>query len=153
MKLNYGLVIGFLVAVFSSPIISQAEQKVPPEIEIWRTLSKLPEPGKTTPPEIKKMMGTKITVAGFPMANEMGAKGEIKEFFITPIAGGCIHVPPPPPGFIIMVKVKPGKKLDIPMFDWVQVTGVIDMVKDKKDRNNFGYKLTAESGSVFAPKF
>lgn len=147
-RLTIALLFGFL----SASSFAEEKSKRPPEIDIWYTIAKMPEGSDKAPPEIKALLGKKITIAGFAIVNEMFKPGEVKEFLMTPMAGGCVHVPPPPPNYVLMVKVKPGKKTDVPMYDWLQVTGTLEIPKDKKDRAAFAFVLNADAVTVFSPK-
>ena len=52
---------------------------------------------------IPELDGQSIKIAGFVIPLEFENK-RITQFFLVPFYGACIHVPPPPPNQIILVK-------------------------------------------------
>lgn len=50
---------------------------------------------------IGKLDGQDVRIAGFVVPVETTAEGKLKEFFLVPYFGACIHVPPPPANQII----------------------------------------------------
>lgn len=64
---------------------------------------------KKTVPE---MNGKDIRIGGYPVPLETDAKGRSTLFFLVPYPGACIHVPPPPPNQLILVRYPKGLKLD-----------------------------------------
>ena len=49
---------------------------------------------------------------GYPVPLETDAKGRGTLFFLVPYPGACIHVPPPPPNQIVLVRYPKGVALD-----------------------------------------
>ncbi len=45
--------------------------------------------------------GQKVKIPGFVVPIETDGEGNLKEFFLVPYFGACIHVPPPPANQII----------------------------------------------------
>lgn len=67
--------------------------------------------------------GRKILLGGYPVPLETNEKGNFVEFFLVPYPGACIHVPPPPPNQIILVRYPQGIDLqDIYAPLWVKGT-------------------------------
>ena len=52
-----------------------------------------------------------IRLAGYPVPLESDAQGRFVEFFLVPYPGACIHVPPPPPNQIVLVRYPKGVPL------------------------------------------
>jgi len=50
---------------------------------------------------VPEMDGREIRVPGFVVPVETTETGQLKEFFLVPYFGACIHVPPPPANQII----------------------------------------------------
>ena len=62
--------------------------------------------------EVRKELGDrKARIPGFIVPLTIGADGLIKEFFLVPYFGACIHVPPPPPNQIVFGRSAAGFKL------------------------------------------
>jgi hypothetical protein len=50
---------------------------------------------------VPEMDGEEIRIPGFVVPVETTETGQLKEFFLVPYFGACIHVPPPPANQII----------------------------------------------------
>ncbi|MFW7377234.1 MAG: DUF3299 domain-containing protein [Oligoflexus sp.] len=57
--------------------------------------------------ELKKAMQEPVRIPGFVVPLEYSSK-EATEFILVPTYGACIHVPPPPPNQMVIVKMKSG---------------------------------------------
>ncbi|WP_201266804.1 DUF3299 domain-containing protein, partial [Pseudomonas aeruginosa] len=53
---------------------------------------------------VASLDGKAIRLGGYPVPLENDAKGRVTEFFLVPYPGACIHVPPPPPNQIVLVR-------------------------------------------------
>ncbi len=56
--------------------------------------------------------GREVRLGGYPVPLESDARGRSTEFFLVPYPGACIHVPPPPPNQIVLVRYPQGIALD-----------------------------------------
>ena len=61
---------------------------------------------------VPAMNGKTIRLGGYPVPLETDAKGRSTLFFLVPYPGACIHVPPPPPNQLVLVRYPKGLKLD-----------------------------------------
>ncbi|WP_415846040.1 DUF3299 domain-containing protein [Stutzerimonas zhaodongensis] len=61
---------------------------------------------------VSALDGKRIRLGGYPVPLETDNKGRSTEFFLVPYPGACIHVPPPPPNQIVMVRYPAGVMLD-----------------------------------------
>jgi hypothetical protein len=52
-----------------------------------------------------------VRMPGFVVPVGANANGIVREFFLVPYVGACIHVPPPPPNQMVYVKSKTGISL------------------------------------------
>ena len=76
--------------------------------------------------------GKSIRLGGYPVPLETDNQGRSTEFFLVPYPGACIHVPPPPPNQIVMVRYPAGITLDdiyAPL--WVDGTLKIEPVNNE----------------------
>lgn len=91
----------------------------------WETLKTLDFDTKTKKnvikPELQKVLGKEVTIKGFMMPLDYEAK-EIVEFLFMPYVPACMHVPPPPPNQLVLVKMKKGSKVK-PSFYPIELTG------------------------------
>lgn len=95
-----------------------------PELD-WKVLASIASISQKVPPALKPLIGKRVKVGGFIIVNEMNV-GALTEFLMSPMARGCIHVPPPPPNYVIHVTVKEGSSVEyIP--GPVMVHGVVSM--------------------------
>jgi hypothetical protein len=91
---------------------------------------------------VQALVGSKIRVAGYFIVNEM-IGDNLTEFLLTPVSGGCIHVPPPPPNYIIHVTMKDGVKVKIG-WEPVIVEGVLTLSQTSDSRRNYLYEMAGE---------
>ncbi len=56
--------------------------------------------------------GRQIRLGGYPVPLESDAAGRSTLFFLVPYPGACIHVPPPPPNQLVLVRYPSGIELD-----------------------------------------
>lgn len=99
----------------------------------WETLKTLDLDPKTKSPvakgELKKILGKEITMKGFMMPLDYDAK-TVVEFLFMPYIPACMHVPPPPPNQLVLVKMKNGTTVQ-PSFYPVELTGKISLDVNK----------------------
>ena len=91
---------------------------------------------------VATMDGKKIRIGGYPVPLESDAKGRSTLFFLVPYPGACIHVPPPPPNQLVLVRYPEGVKLaDIYTPLWV--SGTLKVEKVSNDLADAAYALDA----------
>lgn len=96
---------------------------------------------------VPAMNGRNIRIGGYPVPLEADAKGNSTLFFLVPYPGACIHVPPPPPNQLILVRYPKGLKLaDIYTPLWV--TGKVQVEKISNDLADAAYALDAQKVRV-----
>lgn len=61
---------------------------------------------------VPSLNGKQVRLGGYPVPLETDNQGRSTEFFLVPYPGACIHVPPPPPNQIVMVRYPSGISLD-----------------------------------------
>jgi len=84
--------------------------------------------------------GAKVRIPGFIVPLEADDQGRLTEFFLVPILGACIHVPPPPPNQIVYVKLPHG--VEAPeITDPYGVKGVLRARKTSNDTAGSAYVL------------
>ncbi len=74
----------------------------------WRLLRELDYQTGKRSDELSKLDGKFIKVPGFVVPLDDNDTG-LSEFLLVPSPQACIHVPPPPPNQMIMVRMKSGK--------------------------------------------
>ncbi len=112
----------------------------------WETLKTLDIDPKTKSPiakgELKKILGKEITIKGFMMPLDYDSKAVV-EFLFMPYVPACMHVPPPPPSQLVLVKMKKGSTV-VPSFYPVEMTGILTLDANKDLESSFkmeGLKL------------
>jgi hypothetical protein len=69
---------------------------------------------------VAAMNGRQIRLGGYPVPLETDKGGNSTLFFLVPYPGACIHVPPPPPNQLVLVRYPKGFTLaDIYQPLWV----------------------------------
>jgi hypothetical protein len=91
--------------------------------------------------------GVAVKIPGFVVPLDVSADGTVKEFFLVPYFGACIHVPPPPPNQIVYVKLPRSMKVDS-LYDPQWVTGRL-RVETKNSR--FGAAAYTLEGDKVEP--
>ena len=94
----------------------------------------------------KDLVGKKIRIDGFmvPLDFDYGEALTVEEFVLVPDAGMCIHVPPPPPNQMILVKLKSPEKVRF-MYQPIAIEGVLKNTKPIEEVYNSIYEMEAES--------
>jgi uncharacterized protein len=65
-----------------------------------------------------------VKMPGFVVPLELTSDGKVRELFLVPYVGACIHVPPPPPNQIVYVKLN--QAIPLPsLYDAVWVIGTL----------------------------
>jgi hypothetical protein len=107
----------------------------------WETLKTLEVDPKTkslvAKGELKKVLGSEITMKGFMMPLDYDSKAVV-EFLFMPYVPSCMHVPPPPPNQLVLVKMKKGVTVQ-PSFYPIEISGKI-MLDNNKDLES-SYKM------------
>lgn len=88
--------------------------------------------------------GRAVRLGGYPVPLETDARGHYTLFFLVPYPGACIHVPPPPPNQIVLVRYPQGIAIeDIYAPMWVEGSLHIEAVEN--DLAEASYALSAQS--------
>lgn len=86
--------------------------------------------------------GKAIRLGGYPVPLESDAQGRSTLFFLVPYPGACIHVPPPPPNQIVLVRYPKGIALD-DIYAPLWVEGPLKIEPVSNDLANAAYALDA----------
>lgn len=99
----------------------------------WETLKTLDLDPKTKAlvikDDLKKVLGKEVTIKGFMMPLDYDAK-TVVEFLFMPYVPACMHVPPPPPNQLVLVKMAKGSKIQ-PSFYPIELTGKLSVEANK----------------------
>ena len=93
------------------------------------------------------MNGKTIGLGGYPVPLETDAKGRSTLFFLVPYPGACIHVPPPPPNQLVLVRYPKGLKLD-DIYTPLWVMGTLKVESVSNDLADAAYALDASKVRV-----
>lgn len=76
--------------------------------------------------------GKAIRLGGYPVPLETNSEGRSTLFFLVPYPGACIHVPPPPPNQLVLVRYPKGIELeDIYAPLWISGTLQVEQVNNE----------------------
>ena len=89
--------------------------------------------------------GKPIRLGGYPVPLETDAQGRSTLFFLVPYPGACIHVPPPPPNQLVLVRYPAGIELE-DIYAPLWVSGTLKVEQVANDLANAAYAL--EAGEV-----
>ncbi|QKE65269.1 DUF3299 domain-containing protein [Aquipseudomonas campi] len=96
---------------------------------------------------VAHLNGKTVRLGGYPVPLESDAEGRSTLFFLVPYPGACIHVPPPPPNQIVLVRYPQGILLeDIYAPLWVE--GPLQVETVSNDLADAAYALKASSVRV-----
>ncbi len=87
--------------------------------------------------------GATVKLAGFIVPLQNGSDGRVTEFFLVPYYGACIHVPPPPPNQIVLVRYPKGFAMR-DLFTPVWIEGKLHTEKVSNDLANASYTFSAD---------
>ena len=93
---------------------------------------------------VATMDGKKIRIGGYPVPLESDAKGASTLFFLVPYPGACIHVPPPPPNQLILVRYPKGIALE-DIYAPIWVSGALKIEAVSNDLADAAYALDASA--------
>ncbi|MFC3606440.1 DUF3299 domain-containing protein [Stutzerimonas tarimensis] len=96
---------------------------------------------------VPALNGQTVRLGGYPVPLETDARGNSIEFFLVPYPGACIHVPPPPPNQIVLVRYPKGIWLN-DIYEPLWVDGILLVEPVSKDLADAAYAL--EAGAVRA---
>ncbi len=96
---------------------------------------------------VEALNGSRVRMPGFILPMETGAEG-VTEFILTPYAGACVHVPPPPPNQLVYVTTRrpwPGNT----MFEAIWVTGTLSVNPITTPLAEIGYAMEADDIEIY----
>ncbi len=96
---------------------------------------------------VAEMDGKNIRIGGYPVPLETDAKGRATAFFLVPYPGACIHVPPPPPNQMILIRYPKGLKLD-DIYTPLWAIGTLKVEKVSNDMADAAYAMDASKVRV-----
>ncbi|CAD5107191.1 DUF3299 domain-containing protein [Zestomonas carbonaria] len=96
---------------------------------------------------VAAMDGKRIRIGGYPVPLESNDKGDSTLFFLVPYPGACIHVPPPPPNQLILVRYPQGIRLD-DIYTPLWVSGGLKVEQVSNDLADAAYALDASQVRV-----
>lgn len=96
---------------------------------------------------VPAMNGKEVRLGGYPVPLETDAKGRSTLFFLVPYPGACIHVPPPPPNQLVLVRFPKGLKIE-DIYTPLWVVGKLKVEKVSNDLADAAYAMDAEKARV-----
>ena len=127
-----------------STLREEARDLLDETVTLRRTLHQWPELGNDLPVTKEQVLaaldGKQIRLGGYPVPLENDARGRVTEFFLVPYPGACIHVPPPPPNQIVLVRYPKGMKID-DIYSPLWVTGKLKVEKVSNEMADAAYAM------------
>ncbi len=94
---------------------------------------------------VKELNGVNIRLTGFmvPLDVDFGEAETVTEFVLVPSAGMCMHVPPPPPNQMLLVKFE--KPVEIRnMYQPIGINGIVSIEEPNEDAFGSIYIVSGE---------
>ncbi len=101
---------------------------------------------------IPEMNGKSFRIPGFIVPLDFTEGKTIKEFFLVPFFGACIHVPPPPPNQIIYVKYPKGLEYSN-IYEPIWVAGTLKTGITKNDVATAAYSMEMEHFEIYVEPY
>jgi hypothetical protein len=113
----------------------------------WRMLRLLDYETGSKPPELAELDGKFVKVPGFVVPLDDDDTG-LSEFLLVPSPQACIHVPPPPPNQMVMVRMTGGKA---PQRSWgpVWILGRLHIATQDSQYGKISYMMTGDSSEPY----
>ncbi|MCG8463551.1 MAG: DUF3299 domain-containing protein [Xanthomonadales bacterium] len=97
---------------------------------------------------VESMSGTPIRIPGFVVPISFNDEQAITEFFLVPFFGACIHLPPPPPNQIILVKANDGVALD-DIYEPIWIAGTISTQLTEHELATSTYSMNLDHWEIY----
>ncbi len=113
----------------------------------WRLLRQLDTTTGNKPPELALVDGKSVKIPGFVVPLDDDDTG-LTEFLLVPSPQACIHVPPPPPNQMIMIRMKSGTA---PQRSWgpVWVKGQINIATMDSQYGKIAFMMRGDSAEPY----
>ena len=96
---------------------------------------------------VAAMNNKQIRLGGYPVPLETDNAGRSTLFFLVPYPGACIHVPPPPPNQLVLVRYPKGIALD-DIYQPLWVNGTLKIEPVSNDLADAAYALDASTARL-----
>ncbi len=87
--------------------------------------------------------GKAVRLGGYPVPLETDSKGRSTLFFLVPYPGACIHVPPPPPNQLVLVRYPQGIELE-DIYNPLWVSGTLQIEQINNELADAAYAMQAD---------
>jgi hypothetical protein len=94
--------------------------------------------------DTKALDGAEVKMAGFMVPFE-DTQQSTTEFLLVNVAGACVHVPPPPPNQIVLVRMAPGKTAKVFFQQPIWVVGRLKIETGDSPYGSVSFGMTATS--------
>lgn len=113
----------------------------------WRLLRELDYQTGAKPDSLAALDGKYVKLPGFVVPLDDDASS-FAEFLLVPSPQACIHVPPPPPNQMVMVRMKSGKA---PQRSWgpVWIMGRLHIASTDSQYGKISYMLHGDSSEPY----
>jgi hypothetical protein len=95
-----------------------------------------------------ELEGKLVRIPGFIVPLDVAKDGTVREFFLVPYFGACIHVPPPPANQIVYVTSPKGIALDS-IYEAYWITGTMKMQNKSTRLGAAAYSLSADKVEIY----
>jgi hypothetical protein len=113
----------------------------------WEQLKHFDVDRQYAPPELKAMDGKDVRIPGYVVPLE-DDDTTLAEFLLVPNPQACIHVPPPPPNQMVLVKMDPSRA---PKRSWgaVWIQGRLQIATSDTQYGKIAFRLYGERAEIY----
>ena len=113
----------------------------------WRVLRGLDTKTGDANAAVKALEGGSIKISGFMVPFDDDEE-RVTQFLLVPVAGMCIHLPPPPANQIILVEMASGEAKLVEWNRQVHVYGLLEISQSQSPYGAVSYKIAAQAARV-----
>ncbi len=96
---------------------------------------------------VAALNGKTLRLGGYPVPLETDREGRSTLFFLVPYPGACIHVPPPPPNQLVLVRYPKGIELE-DIYAPLWVSGTLQVEQVNNELADAAYAMQADAVRV-----
>jgi hypothetical protein len=113
----------------------------------WRVLRGLDTKTGDANAAVKSLEGGSIKISGYMVPFDDDEE-RVTQFLLVPVAGMCIHLPPPPPNQIVLVEMSSGEAKLVEWNRQVHVYGLLEIAPSQSPYGAVSYKIAAQAARV-----
>jgi uncharacterized protein len=106
----------------------------------WEAMGELDYETGAMPDSLRALDGQIVRIPGFMVPLDDYAT-RVKEFLLVPYPGACVHVPAPPPNFIVYSQMEGGRSTRVTWWDPIWIEGRLSIQATESVYGPVGYQM------------